>query len=69
MGSSAQLLPPKMAAQFAGRAKKGEANISTGNTYTFYQGHQEVVLVSLDPPSGYVRKLSGAEFAALDLKK
>lgn len=69
MGSSAQLLPPKMAALFAERAKRGEADESTGSIYIFYQGRQQICLVSLDPPQGHVSRLSASEFQIIEAKR
>jgi len=57
-----QSLPPKMAAKFAQDAKDGKATRSLGNQfYEFDNGSNIVVLVSLDPPSGYTRRKTPAE--------
>lgn len=58
IGNTAQVLPPKMAAQFAQLAKDGKADNQTSSTYVFYRGNQEICLVTLNPPSGYVAKRS-----------
>lgn len=62
MGNSAQMLPPKMAQQFAELAKDGKADkVLGGNLYLFWRGTQEICLVSLDPPQGHVSKLTAQE--------
>lgn len=66
--SNAQILPPKMAAQFAERARLGEADRSLGSgCYEFYQPklNQVIALVGLDPPTGHVRKVTTAEMQRL----
>jgi hypothetical protein len=59
--SSAQMLPPKMAQQYANLAKEGKADQviaeGPGASYVFRRGSQEIVLVSLDPPQGTVDKV------------
>jgi hypothetical protein len=51
-----QSLPPKMAQQFADRAKRGEADYVVDNIYDFYQGANRITLVCLDPPIGHIIK-------------
>lgn len=61
MRSNPQTLPPRMAAQFAERAKRGEATRVLGQDifepaswiYAFENGREEITLVSLDPPMGH----------------
>lgn len=64
MGSSAQVLPPKMAAHFAQLAKDGKADRRCGSDGQIYEFDQKgstnvVVLISLNPPDGYIKKGSG----------
>ncbi len=55
--NTAQLLPPKMAAQYAQLAKDGKADkVLSGSIYIFYRGNQEICIVTLDPPFGTVSK-------------
>lgn len=60
-GKSIQNLPPKMAAQFAERAKRGEGKYIGSQCYDFIQGNTRISLVSLDPPIGHIQKLTQAE--------
>jgi hypothetical protein len=53
-------LPPKMAAQYANRAKAGEGKSLGHGVYVFQNGREEITLVSLDPPSGHYVRRSGA---------
>lgn len=55
-------LPPKMALQYQEKAKRGEATEVLDPdglmpTYVFRSKTEEVVLVALDPPAGYMRKI------------
>jgi len=54
--SDAMPLPPKMAQHYANLAKEGKATSQTSSIYTFIVGNQEITLVMLDPPEGYVCK-------------
>jgi hypothetical protein len=60
MPSSAQNLPPKMAAHYAKLAKEGKSDKTYGEgslaCYEFKQGtsRNTVVLISLDPPIGHI---------------
>lgn len=58
MGNSAQLLPPKMAIQFAEMAARGEGvRIGTSDIWEFPQGTSNVVcLIGLGNPTGHVRR-------------
>lgn len=56
-----QLLPPKMAQEYANKAKNGEGVKLSSSCFEFLVGRQEVCLVSIDPPIGHVRKLSQSE--------
>ena len=50
-------LPPKMAAQYAERAKRMDGCISVGQgAYEFAQGTTVVVLMDIDPPFGHFGK-------------
>lgn len=57
------LLPPKMAQQFADRAKRGEGK-HLGSIVEFYHGRQRITLVCLDPPQGHIYRMSDAEMKA-----
>lgn len=62
--SNVQLLPPKMAAQWAEKALAGKADVwLKPSTYIFYQGRNNIVLVSLSPPSGHLERCTQAEVA------
>lgn len=56
MAHGIQQLPPKMAQQFADRAKRGEGRHISGEIYEFHQGNNVISLVSLNPPIGHVRR-------------
>lgn len=59
---SVMKLPPKVAAEYAERAKNGESHHVSGQCYNFIgNNNQLVVLVRLDPPRGYVEKLTQKE--------
>ena len=53
---SAQMLPPKMAAQFAERVKRGEGHRVSPNSemYEFPQGGNVIVLMDINQPFGHV---------------
>jgi hypothetical protein len=55
-----QLLPPKMALKFANDARAGKADRKYGDGryayYEFDQGSNVVVLTSIDPPFGHIRR-------------
>jgi hypothetical protein len=55
---SSQPLPPKMAQKFADRIKAGEGRKIGRNTYELDNGSNVVVMVSLDPPDGYIDRKS-----------
>lgn len=61
MRPNVQGLPPKMAQQFADRAKRGEGIHVGRQCYDFYQGNTRISLVSLDPPIGHITKLTTKE--------
>ena len=61
-------LPPKMAAQFTERARRGEGRHIGLNMYEFIQGNIRITLVSLDPPIGYQEKITQAEADRLRAK-
>jgi len=68
--SNVQLLPPKMAAQWAEKALAGKADKwFPPSTYVFYQGRNDIVLVSLCPPSGHLKRCTQAEVAARSAAK
>lgn len=56
MRDGIQQLPPKMAQQFADRARRGEGRRIEGEIYNFHQGNNVISLVSLNPPIGHVRR-------------
>ncbi len=59
MGNYSQLLSPKMAQQFADRAKAGDFAATLGSEiYLWFQGNQEICLIGLDCPTGHITKLS-----------
>jgi hypothetical protein len=50
-------LPPKMAAQFADRARRMDGCVRVGNVaYEFAQGSTVICLIHLDPPIGHFGK-------------
>jgi len=64
--SNAQLLPPKMALQYAERARKGEADRDHGGgVYEFYLGNQVICIIGPDHPTGHTRKVTTAEMQRL----
>lgn len=71
MSNSIQDLPPKMAKQFADKAKKGEADYDTEGMWLFYQefNHSEICLLGLDPPIGHLRKMSKIEWESRSIKR
>lgn len=59
-------LAPKMALQFAERARRGEADNEVGsNIYEFFQGNQVVCVIGLDRPTGHILKVTTSEMARL----
>ena len=63
---NAHPLPPKMAAQFAERARRGEADAHIGyNIYEFYQGNQVICVIGLDHPTGHIKKVTANEMKRL----
>lgn len=55
--SSIMALPPKMALQFAERAKAMDGCVSIGSgMYEWAQGNTVVCLISVDPPIGHSGK-------------
>lgn len=56
MAHGIQQLPPKMAQQFADRAKRGEGRHIGAQCYQFHQGSNVIALVSLDPPQGHIKR-------------
>ena len=61
MAHSIHALPPKVAAQYAERARRGEGLHHGAECYEFLEfGNQCVELVSLNPPIGHVMKISQA---------
>jgi hypothetical protein len=64
--SNAQILPPKMALQYAERARNGEADHTlSGDIYEFYLGNQVICIIGLDNPTGHVRKVTTQEMQRL----
>ena len=50
-------LPPKMAAQYADRARRGDGCVRFGDVaWEWAQGTTVVCLISLDPPMGHFGK-------------
>lgn len=61
-----QSLPPKMAAEFASKAREGKADLQLGNScYIFYQGRNEICLVSIKEgkEQGHITRNSAVEVA------
>jgi hypothetical protein len=58
--TSVQSLPPKMAQQFADKARAGKADRQIGEgpgaCYEFDNGSNVVILLSLDPPIGHIKR-------------
>lgn len=60
-------LPPKMAAEYAERAKRGEATEELGSGIFVFRrpnDRNEVVIMSLNPPQGHIKRMSHAEMTA-----
>lgn len=50
-------LPPKMAAQYAERAKRMDGCVSVGSEfYEWAQGNNVICLINIDPPMGHFGK-------------
>ena len=62
MGMNVYPLPPKMTAQFAERAKRGDYHSKIGSDiFLWLQGNQEICVIGLDCPTGHIKKLSQKE--------
>lgn len=55
MSSAIQKLPPKVAAQFAQKALRGEGiKVGNGEIYEFAQGNNVICLMSVTNPFGHL---------------
>lgn len=60
--NNAQLLPPKMLAQYAARAAKGDYEYKLqGDIYIWFVGQQEITVIGLASPTGTCKKLTQRE--------
>ncbi len=60
--NSAQLIPPKMLAQLADRARRGDYDEKLGSDiYSWFNGRTKTTIIGLDHPIGTVSRVSVQE--------
>ncbi len=68
--NSAQLIPPKMLAQLAERARRGDYDEKLGSDiYSWFSGRTKTTIIGLDRPVGTVSRVSVREAEAAQKRK
>jgi hypothetical protein len=59
--SNSMLLPPKMCAQYAERARNNDFEFHLSpDIYVWFNGNQKVVVIGLDKPKGHIVQLTAS---------